>query len=76
MRFELTAKTDIINFNGHRAVDRGTPATINIYGKGISPSTLFSDPSVKSEIVKQLGYQGIYLPPNRIGSAWWDVKVK
>lgn len=76
MRFELTAKTNIVNFNGHRAVEKGDTFTINIPDGAVRPSTLFASSSYKEAVARQFHCQGIDLPPNRIGSAWWDVKVK
>lgn len=75
MRFEITAKTNMI-FNGQRAIERGDTFTINIPNGAVRPSTLLTS-TYRDEAAKQLRNQGIPMPPSGYwGSGWWDVKVK
>ena len=74
MRFEITAKTDMI-LDGQRAVHKGDSFTINIPSGAVRPSTLMT-PAYRDDAVRQLRNQGVPMPPSGYwGGGYWNVKV-
>ena len=74
MRFELTAKTNMILY-GQRAVEKGDTFTITIPDGAVRPSTLLTS-TYRDAAVRQLRCQGVPMPPSGYwGQGYWDAKA-